>query len=84
MRLILGESLVLCLSGVVLGTALRLGRRISSWPRCSFTQTLVPSGLTPAAVAVGAAVGILAGIGGAVYPAYRATVVDPTEALRYE
>jgi putative ABC transport system permease protein len=45
---------------------------------------LVPPRLTPVAVAVGAAVGILAGIAGAVYPAYRATGVDPTEALRYE
>jgi ABC-type antimicrobial peptide transport system permease subunit len=52
--------------------------------RFSFTQTLVPAGLTPAAAAVGVAIGILAGIGGAIYPAYRAGGIDPMEALRYE
>ena len=39
---------------------------------------------TRAAIAVGATVGILAGVGGAIYPAIRATGIDPTEALHYE
>ncbi len=82
-RLILGESIVLSLSGVVCGIALAWGT-VSILARCSFTRTLVSSGLTPAAVAVGAAVGILAGIAGAVYPACRASGADPVEALRYE
>ncbi len=82
-RLILGESIVLSLTGVALGTTLAWGI-LFVLSRYSFTQTLVPSGLTPAAAAVGAAVGLLAGIAGAAYPAYRATGVEPTEALRYE
>ena len=82
-RLILGESILLSLSGVLLGTTLAWGT-VLILSRYSFTQTLVPSGLTPTAAAVGAAVGLLAGIAGAAYPAYRATGVDPTEALRYE
>ncbi len=82
-RLILGESLVLCVSGVVIGTTFAWGG-VFILASCSFTQSLVPPRLTPVAVAVGAAVGILAGIAGAVYPAYRATGVDPTETLRYE
>ena len=82
-RLILGESILLSLSGVAVGTACAWGVLLilSGY---SFTRSLVPSGLTPAAVAVGAAVGLLAGIAGAAYPAYRATGIDPTEALRYE
>jgi putative ABC transport system permease protein len=82
-RLILGESLLLCLSGVALGSASAWGA-IYVLSRYSFTQTLVPSGLIPAAVAMGATVGILAGIAGAVYPAYRASGIDPAEALHYE
>lgn len=82
-RMILGESLVLCLSGVVVGTALARGG-VYLLATCSFTQTLVEPGLLPTAVVIGAGVGVFAGISGAAYPAYRAMVVDPTESLRYE
>lgn len=83
MRLILGEALLLCLASVALGTAAAWGG-VCLLSRWSFTQALVAPRLTPAAVALAAAVGVLAGIAGAVYPACRATSVEPTEALRYE
>ena len=82
-RMILGESLMLCVAGVVLGTAFAWVS-VLILATCPFTRTLVPPGLSLTAVVVGAAVGVLAGIAGAAYPAYRATGVDPTEALRYE
>lgn len=83
LRMILGESLLLCTGGVAIGSLVAWGavRGLAAW---SFTQTLVQAGLPWAAVAAGATVGIVAAVLGAVYPALRATRVDPTEALHYE
>lgn len=75
----LTESIVLCLLGGAVGILLGGGtsflvRTLLRWP----TETSVPAVL--AAVAVSAAVGIVFGY----YPAWKASRLDPIEALRHE
>ncbi|MDR0931574.1 MAG: ABC transporter permease [Victivallales bacterium] len=73
------ESMVLCLVGGVVGILLGHGaalliERYLAWPIASSPEAVV------AAVAVSAAVGLIFGF----YPAYKASKLDPIEALRYE
>lgn len=73
------ESTVLCLAGGILGILLGHGaslliKNIAKWPVESSPAAVI------AAVAVSAFVGILFGF----YPAWKASKLDPIEALRYE
>lgn len=79
LRQFLVEAVVLCLSGGLLGIA--MGRSISlavkfliGWP----IQLSIPAII--AAVAVSVIVGVVFGF----YPAWKASRLDPIEALRYE
>ncbi len=79
LRQFLVEAIVLCLFGGALGILLGRGmsmlvRSIMHWP----TQSSLPAII--AAVAVSAGVGIIFGF----YPAWKASRLDPIEALRYE
>src|SRR5262245_14212290 len=79
LRQFLVEAMVLCLMGGLIGVALGRGvavvlRRFAGWP----TEVSLLAIL--AAVAVSAAVGIIFGY----YPAWKASRLDPIEALRYE
>jgi ABC-type antimicrobial peptide transport system permease subunit len=79
LRQFLVEAIVLCLAGGILGIA--VGRGISMivtavlhWPTMPSLPAII------AAVAVSVSVGLIFGY----YPAWRASRLDPIEALRYE
>jgi macrolide transport system ATP-binding/permease protein len=79
LRQFLVEAVVLCLFGGAMGILLGRGasmlvRIVMRWP----TQISLPAVI--AAVAVSAGVGIIFGF----YPAWKASRLDPIEALRYE
>lgn len=79
LRQFLVEAIVLCLAGGIVGIV--LGRGVSlvvtallNWPTLPSVPAIV------AAVAVSASVGIIFGY----YPAWKASRLDPIDALRYE
>ncbi len=74
-----GEALLLSLLGIALGGAVTL---ILKWAIMSRTSLIVE--LAPSWVAATAALAILGGMAGALYPALKAAQQDPVEALSYE
>lgn len=83
LRMILGESILVCLMGGVIGVGIGYG--LMRW-----LQTLAiifGSGTTdirPALIVQAFAVVVLLGVTGGLYPAWRASRLQPVEALRYE
>lgn len=79
-KLVMAESFLICLLGVIVGFILSLmGRAV--------VLTLFPTltvALLPGWFALAAALGIVGGLTGAVYPAYRAAKLDAVEALNFE
>lgn len=83
MRMIVGESLLLCLAAAVVGIALGVlaTRALLLVPAIeTFLEPQYSLGLFLKAFAVGVGVGIA----GALYPAMRAVRLSPMEALRHE
>jgi putative ABC transport system permease protein len=82
LTMIIGESLVLSLVAIVVGLALAVGIVEV------ITLTHILRGINPSFSALlilkGIGVALFLGIIGGIYPAYRASRLSPTEALRYE
>lgn len=83
MRMVLGEALILSSLGGVFGVLLATGiiRLLGGW---SMTGHFVAPYLSAGAILWGAGLAVVAGLGGAAYPAWSAASIPALEALRYE
>jgi len=78
--MILKESVIICCLGVVFGIMASETIRliiVTRFPTLQVSMTLFDLGK-------GLVLGVLAGVLGAVYPAYKAARMDPVKALSYE
>ncbi len=83
LALILGEAVVLGLLGSIVGTALAyLGVRALLLAPTS--RGFIDPDLPPGVVGIGLAMGVILSLLGGLYPALRASALDPTEALRHD
>ncbi|WP_435010551.1 ABC transporter permease [Tundrisphaera lichenicola] len=83
LALILGEALVLGLLGSVVGTILAYAG-VNALVLDPTSQGFVDPNLPPAVIGIGLAMGLGLSLLGGFYPALRAALLDPTEALRHE
>ncbi len=82
LAMIIGESLVLSLIAIVVGLVIGIGI-VELIATTHLLRGVMPS-LSALLILKGIGVALLLGIIGGIYPAYRASRLSPTEALRYE
>jgi len=82
LSMIIGESLVLSLIAIVVGLAIGIGL-VELLSTTQILQGITPS-FSASLILKGIGVALFLGIIGGIYPAYRASRLSPTEALRYE
>lgn len=80
--MIIGESLVISLIAIVVGLAVGMGI-VELISTMHIMRGIVPS-FSTLLLLKGVGVALFLGIVGGIYPAYRASRLSPTEALRYE
>jgi putative ABC transport system permease protein len=78
--MVLRESVIICVLGVILGTG--VSQIIRKAITAAFPILQVKMSLTQ--IAVCCLLGIIAGLLGATYPAFKAARMDPVKALSYE
>jgi putative ABC transport system permease protein len=78
--MVLRESVVICILGVLLGTGVsQILRKI-----ITMAAPTLQVQMNLSEVGMGCMLGLIAGILGALYPAYKAAQMDPVKALSYE
>jgi putative ABC transport system permease protein len=82
LTMIISESLVLSLIAIIVGLAIAVGI-VELITTTHLLRGIVPS-FSALLLLKGIGVALLLGIIGGIYPAYRASRLSPTEALRYE
>jgi len=81
-KMIIGESILLSLIGIVVGLIVKIGI-VEILGSTGMIPGLMPS-FSVSLFVKGIRVALLLGIIGGIYPAYRASRLEPTEALRYD
>ena len=83
LRMILSEAMLLCLAGAVLGIGAAAGmlHALTSVPS---VNGFVRGDVAPPVIALGLLLAAVVGVAGSLYPAWYATRLAPTEALRHE
>ncbi len=81
--LILGEALVLALAGGVLGLGLGAGL-VALIGRIPAVATILQGVLAPTIFFQALGLAVLLGLVGGLYPAWRASLLEPVEAMRYD
>ncbi len=79
-NVVLRETVLLALGGIVLGVIVSLGARLALYHRFPLLQVIVDGGWIVRATLIA----ITGAIAGALYPAFKAAQKDPIDALAYE
>ena len=83
MSLVLGEAAMLGLAGALLGSVMAF-LSVKALAQFPMTAIFINPNLPPAVLGLGMALGVGLSLFGGLYPAIRASSLDPTEALRHE